>query len=112
MIPAPDDLLGVWRLVSCEQRFQSGELQLPFGDDPIGYLVYTAEGFMVVDFMTRERPPGMSSDAERLAALDSYHSYGGRFSYSEGVVTHHVEFGLLPSDVGSHKQRRVDLRAD
>lgn len=39
-----------------------------------------------------------------------FQSYCGRYTYEEGVVTHHVEVGLRPSDVGSRKSRTVEMR--
>jgi len=32
-------LLGTWRLISCQEGVD-GTLVDPFGDDPLGYLVY------------------------------------------------------------------------
>jgi hypothetical protein len=106
------DLVGVWRLVSCEQLLESGERKLPFGPGPRGFLIYAESGFMVAHLMARKRPARASSDTERLEAMRTYQSYGGRYSFDGTTVTHHVEVGLQPGDVGEDKARKVELDED
>jgi hypothetical protein len=47
-------LIGTWRLVNI-QRDLNGTLVKPLGDDPLGYLIYTPDGHMSVQFAARER---------------------------------------------------------
>jgi hypothetical protein len=37
--------LGAWRLLSCELRAGDGEVIYPFGQDPVGYIMYTEPTF-------------------------------------------------------------------
>jgi hypothetical protein len=45
-------LLGTWRLISFQLEVD-GTLVKPYGDDPLGYLVYTADGHVFVQLATR-----------------------------------------------------------
>jgi hypothetical protein len=47
-------LLGTWRLVSL-QHDVDGAPSKPMGVNPQGYLVYTADGHVFVNFAARER---------------------------------------------------------
>jgi hypothetical protein len=37
-------LVGAWRLVSWENQAADGQVTYPMGRDPIGYVLYTADG--------------------------------------------------------------------
>jgi hypothetical protein len=88
----------------------------PFGPHPRGYLIYTADGYMSVDFMAAERPPSsdprLSSTDDRLLLIKTYHSYCGRYSFDGTTVHHHVEVSLVPEDVMTTKVRTVTFEGD
>jgi hypothetical protein len=97
-------LLGTWRLV-----------RHPLGDNPKGYLVYTADGHVYVQFEPRaERTwPGpevlqMTMGLQTLAAL-GFQAYCGTFEVRDGQVIHGIEFGVLPSMSGRVEPRAVVL---
>lgn len=53
---AKKPLIGVWRLVSLELRGADGQVQYPYGSDPVGYLIYDEDGYMSVAVMATNRP--------------------------------------------------------
>lgn len=101
-------LLGTWRLV-----------RHPLGDNPQGYLVYTPDGHVFVQFVIRaERNwPGAEvlemtlTDAQRLAAL-GFSAYCGTFEIRDGQAIHRREFGVFPSMTGNVETRSVQLDGD
>jgi hypothetical protein len=102
---------GVWSLISCEVKSGRKMLDQPYGPNPRGYLIYTADGYMSVDFMAAERPPSGDPETtpigDRLLLAKTYHSYCGRYSFDGKSVFHHVEVSLEPEAVGTTKVRTV-----
>src|SRR4051812_14520079 len=114
-------LVGSWLLESYEARDPDGTVHEPFGPDPVGLLVYGADGRMAVQAMDPLRPPWArhapddQRRAERAAAADGYIAYAGRFEVEEGAepfVVHHVETSLVPNWVGRPQRRAVVLDGD
>ncbi|KAG1678852.1 hypothetical protein FOA52_003520 [Chlamydomonas sp. UWO 241] len=127
-----DLLVGAWRLVSAEYRYQDqaggsdgcaggaggdGEVVAYLGDAPQGMLVYARGGEMSVQLMACGRPAFQNgdrlggSDAEVRAAFEGYHSYFGRYSVdaSARCVVHHIEGCAYPNFVGTDQQRWFSL---
>lgn len=110
-------LVGTWHLVSFERRRAGGRREYPYGHHPVGYLTYTAEGFVSVQYMAAQRPewPEGRRDAPaetKVAAADTFNAYAGRYDYdpAAGKVTHHVEVSFLPHRIGTDLVRNVELK--
>jgi hypothetical protein len=107
-----EDLIGVWNLVRYFVRLPDGTELAPLGDNAVGRIGYTADGYMF-GFMARaQRAPFASVDrllatpAEKAAAFDDCVTYAGRWSLREdGLVVHHVEVSLLPNWTGQEQLR-------
>jgi hypothetical protein len=108
-------LIGTWRLVSYELESATGTISYPYGHDPSGYLIYAADGYMSVAFMTGDRTPYAGGDRlrgtpeERAAAAGTYVSYCGRYELREDRVIHHIEVSLFPNWVGVAQTRYFTL---
>ena len=111
-------LIGTWRLVSYELESAAGAISYPYGRDPTGYLIYAADGYMSVAFMTGGRIPYAAGDRlrgtpeELSAAADTYVSYCGRYELLEDRVIHHIEVSLFPNWVGVAQTRYLTLDGD
>jgi hypothetical protein len=109
-------LLGTWRLVS-NQFDVDATVVRPFGDNPQGYLVYTADNYFCVQMATRDERgwPGPEMlelpPVQRFVAL-GFQAYCGTFDIHDGQVFHHSEFGVLPSMSGNVQPRSVALDGD
>lgn len=108
-------LLGGWHLVSwvvtsdVTGRTTTHE---PFGEDPVGRLLYTLDGEMLATITTADRPPLKTSlrrggDAEVATTARTAFSYGGRYTVEGATVTHHVEVALQPDMVDTRQVRHV-----
>ena len=88
--------VGTWKLVSFEMQGADGQVTYLFGKDAVGYIIYTPEGYVSVNMMSRARRPLASedgtrlTDAERKEILDSCQSYCGRYEIvsRSGQIVH------------------------
>ena len=73
----PSRLIGIWKLISYEVELQgTGGRVYPWGKNPIGYLILTAEGRMMAVLERDGRTPP-KTDEERAAAFQSMLAYTG-----------------------------------
>jgi hypothetical protein len=111
-------VLGIWRLVGFQQRVD-GTVVMPFGDNPQGYLVYTPDDHVFVQFATRAqrnwRGPEVEGEemtvGQAIFAL-GFFEYCGTFEVGDSHVVHRVEFGFVPSMTGAGLTRSVMLDGD
>ena len=106
-----DTFIGTWRLLSYEIRRADGEIKYPWGQDPVGLLIYSGDGYMSVAMMSASRTRFVDKDVkkgtneEKAAAVDTYVSYSGRYEVQGDTVIHHVEVCLFPNWVGNEQKR-------
>jgi hypothetical protein len=115
-------LLGTWRLVNCQETV-NGTLVKPIGDSPQGYLVYTPDWHVFLQFVATERLDlfGPSAGPPQVAVLREtteantplgFTFYSGTFEVRDGQVVHHMEFGMLTNMTGRVESRAVALDGD
>ena len=105
--------LGSWDLVSFEHVLPSGEASEPFGNSPVGLLVYQADGRMSAQLSTGNSTKLSSDDSlavsleEAAGAWRTYFGYWGRFQVNdkEGVVVHRVQGSSFPNWIGTDQAR-------
>ncbi|MBV8898040.1 MAG: lipocalin-like domain-containing protein [Acidobacteriaceae bacterium] len=105
--------LGSWDLVSFEHVLPAGEASQPFGNSPVGLLVYQADGRMSAQLSTGS-PTKLSSDdslevsiEEAAGAWRSYFGYWGWFKVcaEDGVVVHRVQGSSFANWIGTDQAR-------
>ena len=115
--------LGIWRLVSWEQRLHDGTTrQAP---NSVAYIIYTDTGHMCYVSMNPNRPKWASrtpTESEALSAITGLGAYCATVEVhaNEGFVLHRVEIERVPNNVGMIRKRwftfhspdRVSLRVD
>jgi len=114
-------LEGVWLLEAFEftvgEDINDGEVHRPLGDRPVGS-VMIKDGYLNLVFMSGDRatfatPDVMGgSDAEKVAASDSYVSFGGPCWVEGDAVVVDVAHSLFPNWVGREQRRRFVLNGD
>jgi len=109
--------VGTWKLISWEVRQPDGTIHYPYGKDVVGYLIYTADGYMSAEIMDPDRQQSdpnfplesaaaqTLSESDRVRAYSTYLSYCGTYTVEGNTVTHHVKAGLIPSWTGSEQAR-------
>ena len=115
--------IGIWRLVSWEQRLADGTIrQAP---NSVGYIIYTDTGHMCYVGMNPNRPKWVSrtpSESEAVSAITGLGAYCGTVEIhaDDGFVLHRVEIERSPNNVGMLRKRwftfeglnRISLRVD
>ena len=65
--PLRDALIGAWQLVSCvETDVATGEVFLPMGEHPQGFILYTPDGYMSAQLSASDRRDFASGDMYRV----------------------------------------------
>jgi hypothetical protein len=97
-------LVGVWRLVSYDLELKDGgPRQKLFGENPIGYLIFTSEGRMMTVFEAADRKQPTTVE-ERANLLNSMAAYTGTYRVEGDTWTTTVDAAWFPSQRG--EQRR------
>lgn len=105
--PEPLNVLGSWELVDY-RRHEADRTVLPYGDDPMGFLQYGADGRMSATLCRRDRPPmtrpvdaeWRGDEGEWARAAMSYFAYTGTWNVEGDRVEHQVEASLFPNWIG------------
>ena len=110
--------IGTWKLISWEVKQPDGTIHYLYGKkDVVGYLIYTADGYMSSEIMDPDRQQSDPNfpleiaaaqtlpDPDRARAYSTYVSYCGTYTVEGNTVTHHVKAGLIPSWTGSEQRR-------
>jgi hypothetical protein len=111
----PISVVGTWRLVSSEGRSSAGDVSRPYGDGPVGLLLYGPDGYMSATLMRPDRPPFASGDRLRgtpeevRLASEGFLAYCGTYDLdaSKGLIVHHVTAADFPNIVGTDLVRRL-----
>lgn len=113
-------LVGTYQLCSAIFYKADGAALHLYGDQPLGLLVYTADGHMIGQVMQQARPalprnlhaPHALTDYQ--AILKGYIAYWGTYSVNEAMqtVTHHVIGSLIPNWVGGEQVRHYEIAAN
>lgn len=121
--PIPPQLVGTWRLVSNTiEEIPSGQQTDLFGHNPLGFIMYGADGRMMI-LQVRSQRPTPASDAvtapEADALFRSLIAYGGTYTVSGDAITHHVDISWNQRWTGTNQVRhfkfqgnRVELSTD
>jgi hypothetical protein len=116
-----EQLVGAWTLSSCVERdIETGVENHPFGERPLGLILYTPDGYMSAQLQRPERPPFAEGDLlratpkEYAAAGSSYVAYSGRFFVDEGKKSlyHENAMSFFPNWLGQRQVRLADLNGD
>jgi Lipocalin-like domain len=113
-------LIGVWTLVSYTHEQADREDTHPFGLQPQGFLIYTADRFVSAQLMKPGRSPFHSSEwdhgtpEEYQESGSGYIAYCGTYEVDEekATVTHIPSVALLPNLIHGRQCRSIDLQGD
>jgi hypothetical protein len=100
-----EQLIGGWRLAGYSETADGGEASHPLGDNPLGTILYTPDGYMSAQLAS----PGPYEDDQ---APDAYYiAYSGPYDVDEqaGTVAHHVQVSVIPNWRGTTQLRQVQF---
>jgi len=102
-------LIGTWKLVSyIREEIPSGRKSELMGPLPSGYLIYGADGRMMVIFVhsDRKKPLGaVPTPAESEELLKGLVSYTGTYAVKGDAIVHHVDVSWNESWTGTDQTR-------
>ena len=90
----------------------AGARTTPFGENPTGYLTYSADGRMQVIGAADGRmvPSGSAvADYERATLYDTMFAYAGSYSVEAGKVIHHIDISWNEAWTGTDQIRPFEL---
>jgi hypothetical protein len=100
-------LVGCWRLVGYSENVaEGGETDRPLGENPLGTILYTPDGYMSAQLAG----PGPYDDDQEPDAY--FVAYSGPYDVDEQTrtVAHQVQVSVIPSWLGTTQIRRVQFR--
>ena len=112
-----NEFIGAWRLVSVQDHQPDGSVTNPYGERPVGLLLYDETGRMSVQIMRADRQPLSSNDwddtpAEEIkSAVEGFTAFFGTYEIDGAghVITHRVEGHLFPNSVGKELKRGYEF---
>lgn len=107
-------LVGAWNLVGWFEIKANGERVYPLGEGAIGQIMYSADGHVAAQLMSRQPERFRSDDwrqaseTESARAWKQYFGYFGRFTIDveANAVIHHVEGSWFPNLLNTKQERR------
>ena len=104
-------IIGTWKLVSYSCKDENGKIGYPLGENALGYIIYTADGYMSVSMSSNNRPNRASNDLiggtneEKVAEAETYITYCGTYEFYEDRVVHNIKMALFPNRIGTSQTR-------
>jgi hypothetical protein len=113
-------LIGVWTLLSYTEEKKGFKDTTPLGPDPVGFLIYTSDGFVSAQLMKPGRAAFQSRDwfqgtpEEYVESGSGYIAYCGRYEVDEvnETVAHIPSVALLPNLIHGRQLRAIQLHGD
>ena len=113
-------LIGVWALVAFTDEREGRQDAHPFGPEPVGFLIYTPDGFVSAQLMKPGRTAFRSRDwhqgtpGEYVESGSGYIAYCGTYEVNEAsrTVTHIPSVALLPNLIHGRQLRAFELNGD
>ena len=114
-------LIGAWKLVSYVEKPIDGSAPFyPMGEEPLGIIMYTPDGYMSAQLMRPGRPNFASgdwfrgNDEEMKQEALGYIAYCGPYHTDEEkqTLTHSMFVSMFPNWIGQTQPRAVSIEGD
>ena len=107
------DFIGTWKLIDYSFLHEDGPVEKPWGDHVVGYLLYSAEGYMSGNLSPAGRRHNIEKPENGKATRKrDYIAYAGPYTVEGDTVTHHVEVSLFPNWLGTAQLRYHERLGD
>lgn len=113
------DLIGVWELVEFKITWDDlDEVVYPYGEDGIGYLIYTDCGHMSVQFMRAHRQHCLINDynnvsiSEKIEIGTNFGGYAGTYEVRANHVVHYPKIASFPNFINITQVREFKQDKD
>jgi hypothetical protein len=117
---AAADLTGTWQLVAVDNILPDGKRVKLYGDDPVGRLVFDADGHYALQMMRVGRPRFAGNDKnngtaeENRAAVQGINTHFGRYEVrpDEELVVFRIDHASYPNWEGTAQERLFSLQGE
>jgi len=112
------DIVGTWKLISMTARDETtGKESNIYGENPLGFLTYTAGGRMSAVIAAADRKisadsAGRATPEEQTMLFRRSFAYAGSYTFTEDGVIHHVEVAADPTWIGGDQRRFARLQGN
>src|SRR5580693_3511564 len=118
--PISSRLVGVWSLVAYTEEKEGQKSTNPLGPKPVGFLIYTPDGFVSAQLMKPGRSAFQSRDWHQGTPEEYVESGNGYIAYfcsydvdeTNETVTHIPAVALLPNLIQKRQLRALTLNGD
>ena len=111
-IAQPANIVGTWKFLKYVRTDPvTGQNTNVFGEHPRGWLIYTAEGRMMVIVVPETRHP-LQHDEDRIEHHKQMVSYSGRYTIAGDKVIHHVDVAWNEAWIGRDLIRSYEISND
>jgi hypothetical protein len=113
-------LVGTWMMESFTTTDDKGAVADAMGAGALGFISYTAEGWMSVQIMRPNRKPYDLPDLaggtpeQTIEAARTFFAYAGPYDVDEsnGIVYHNLQFSMMPNWQGGRQKRYIKIDGD
>lgn len=114
------EFVGTWSLVAVENTNADGSKTLPYGESPIGLLVFTNTGDYAIQILKSVRPKVAANDKnkatndENAALVQGNNSHFGKYTvdWMKYTITFNVQHAFYPNWEGTIQVRSYTLEDD
>lgn len=135
-IISKEDLVGIWKFIEIKLVDKDQNISYPYGKNPVGYIIYTQEGYMAGSVaMSGRLKLGLPLEEIRglgygvkpklinilkyikatiryVQAGNNYAAYIGKYEISDNHVIHHIEVNIVPELVDTDVAYHVEILED
>jgi len=112
-----NQFVGTWSLVAVENTNADGTKAFPYGEDPVGLLVFSDNGDYAIQILKAVRPKVAANDKnkatpeENAALVQGNNSHFGIYSVneSEQAITFNVQHAFYPNWEANVQIRKYTL---
>jgi len=109
--------IGTWTLIKCVAIQQDGEITFPYGEKPLGQILYDTKGNMMVEIMNQEvkefnsENPLQGTPEEIIPAYNGFLAYYGTYKIlaDSNLIIHSIKACSFPNWVGQNQERHFEF---
>ena len=112
--------IGTWTLLKFTLKQADGKISYPYGENPIGQLLYDGNGNMMVEIMKPdikkfESPNPLQGTPEEISsAYNGFIAYYGTYTIqpASNLIIHHIKACSFPNWVDQYQRRFYEFEGN
>jgi len=136
-IVSKDALVGTWKVIEAKEVDKEQKISYPYGKNPVGYIIFTQDGYMSVSIMMSNRLKlGLSleeiqsrgkvatlklitnifkyvtSIVRYFQAGNKYAAYISKYEIRDNKLVYNIEVSIIPDLIGVSLERAFEISED